>query len=262
MYRGGGSAGHNTTGPGEGRQAPPPCGACPLRNRPGLIAPDAQQREWIERFRTGERSVARGEDLLRQGAPGDRLYTVLEGVLVRHRLLEDGRRQIVNVMFPGDLVGLQAAFDGEIAHTINALTDARLCLFPRDRFLDLVTAHPRFAYDVIWLAAREEDALEQHLVALGQRTARERVAYLALWLIERGLQTGLVEAQSLALTFTQGQVADMLGLSLVHTNRTFQWLRKSGLVDWTMQRIHIPDLARVREWIGFDPAGLPARPYI
>lgn len=241
---------------------PPPCRECPLRSLPGLIAPGSTQREWIEHYRAGERQVAKGDDLLRQGAPGDRLFTVLEGVLIRARLLEDGRRQVVNVMFPGDLIGLQAAFDGEMSHSVTALTDSRLCLFPRDRFMDLVTAQPRFAYDVIWLSAREEDALEQHLVAVGQRPARERVAYLALWLMERGMQTGLVRAHELHVPITQSQVADMLGLSLVHTNRTFQTLRKAGLIDWNVHRIHIPDLDRVRDWIGFDRAGLPARPYI
>nr|WP_282436076.1 MULTISPECIES: Crp/Fnr family transcriptional regulator [unclassified Novosphingobium] len=231
-----------------------------------MVAPDATQREWIERQRAGERAIARGEEVLRQGAPGDRMFTVLDGVLMRYRLLEDGRRQVVNVMFPGDLVGLQAAFDGEISHGVTALTDVRLCVFPRDRFMDLVTAHPRFAYDVIWLCAREEDALEQHLVALGQRPARERVAYLALWLVERGLQTGLVPevdgAAMLPVTITQGQVADMLGLSLVHTNRTMQALRKAGQVDWSGAGIRVPDLASVRALVGFDPHGLPKRPYI
>ena len=124
----------------------------------------------------------------------------------------------------------------------------------------------RFAYDVIWLSAREEDALEQHLVALGQRPARERVAYLALWLIERALQTGITAlegtAATLRVTITQGQVADMLGLSLVHTNRTMQTLRKAGLVDWTGARIFIPRIDTVRALVGFDPQGLPKRPYI
>ncbi|NKJ42857.1 MULTISPECIES: Crp/Fnr family transcriptional regulator [unclassified Novosphingobium] len=266
MFRSGSSAGSGGQSGADQRPSNQPCRTCPLRDRPGLVAPDATQREWIERQRAGERAIARGEEVLRQGAPGDRMFTVLDGVLMRYRLLEDGRRQVVNVMFPGDLVGLQAAFDGEISHGVTALTDVRLCVFPRDRFMDLVTAHPRFAYDVIWLCAREEDALEQHLVALGQRPARERVAYLALWLVERGLQTGLVPevdgAAMLPVTITQGQVADMLGLSLVHTNRTMQALRKAGQVDWSGAGIRVPDLASVRALVGFDPHGLPKRPYI
>lgn len=266
MHRGGGGASGSGQNAAEMRSFNQPCRTCPLRDRPGLVAPDAGQREWIERHRAGERAVSRGEEVLRQGAPGDRLFTVLEGVLMRSRLLEDGRRQVVNIMFPGDLVGLQAAFDGEMGHGVTALTDTRLCLFPRDRFMELVTDQPRFAYDVIWLSAREEDALEQHLVALGQRPARERVAYLALWLVERGLQTGLVAPDSAVATLhvpiTQGQIADMLGLSLVHTNRTLQALRKAGQVDWNGTRIAIPQLDEVRAMVGFDPRGLPKRPYI
>jgi len=265
VYRGGGGAGGNQNAT-EAKQSSQPCSTCPLRDRPGLVAPDASQREWVERYRSGERTVQRGEEVLRQGAPGDRLFSVLDGVLLRYRLLEDGRRQVVNIMFPGDLIGLQAAFDGEMAHGVSALTDTRLCMFPRERFMELVTAQPRFAYDVIWLSAREEDALEQHLVALGQRPARERVAYLALWLVERGLQTGIIAAEgasaTLRVTITQGQVADMLGLSLVHTNRTMQALRKAGLVDWTAARIFIPQIDSIRAMVGFDPLGLPKKPYI
>ena len=61
---------------------------------------------------------------------------------------------------------------------------------------------------------------------------------------------------------TQGQVADMLGLSLVHTNRTLQALRKAGQVDWMGTGIHIPRLDNVRAMVGFDPQGLQKRPYI
>ena len=173
----------------------------------------------------------------------------------------------------GDL-GLRFSFDTEKPQGFassrrqggDCHTQQRNFLFPRDRFMELVTDQPRFAYDVIWLSAREEDALEQHLVALGQRPARERVAYLALWLVERGLQTGLVAPDSAVATLhvpiTQGQIADMLGLSLVHTNRTLQALRKAGQVDWNGTRIAIPQLETVRAMVGFDPRGLPKRPYI
>ena len=93
------------------------CRACPLSGLPGLLTPDETQRAWIEAFKTGETSFVRGEQILRQGARASRLYTVMSGVLMRFRLLEDGRRQIINFMFPGDLIGLQSAFDAEISHS-------------------------------------------------------------------------------------------------------------------------------------------------
>lgn len=240
-----------------------PCRACPLTSAPGLKAPDETQRAWIEAFKAGEVSYAKGETVLRQGARATRLYTLLSGMLVRFRLLEDGRRQILNFMFPGDLVGLQSAFDAELAHGAEALTDARLCAFPRDRFFELAMSHPRLSFDLTWLAAREEAALEEHLVALGQRNARERMTYLAVYLVQRGIDTGVAGPDGvLRLTVTQGQIADMLGLSLVHTNRSMQALRRAGLVHWTATAIAVPDMAAARIFAQMDLAPPPQRPYI
>jgi len=238
-----------------------PCRQCPLAGCEGLIAPDETQRAWIEAFKAGEASYTRGEQVMQQGARATRLYTILDGVLLRFRLLEDGRRQILNFMFPGDLVGLQSAFDAELAHGVEALTDARLCVFPRDRFFELAMSHPRLSFDVTWLAAREEASLEEHLVALGQRNAQERMTYLAVYLVQRAMETGVAQNGVLRLTVTQGQVADMLGLSLVHTNRSMQALRRAGLVDWTINSIAVPDMESARAFAQME--GEPAkRPYI
>ncbi|MDF8333540.1 Crp/Fnr family transcriptional regulator [Novosphingobium cyanobacteriorum] len=240
-----------------------PCRTCPLSATPGLLTPDETQRAWIEAFKTGETSFVRGEQILRQGARATRLYTVLSGVMMRFRLLEDGRRQIINFMFPGDLIGLQSAFDAEISHSVEALTDARVCVFPRDRFFDLAMSHPRLSYDITWLAAREEAALEEHIVALGQRNARERVAWLAVFLVQRAMDTGVAAADGvLRMTITQGQVADMLGLSLVHTNRSMQALRRAGLVDWTIHAIAVPDMAAARDFAQMEAEAPPPRPFI
>lgn len=238
------------------------CRECPLQDCTGLTAPVLAQREWIEAYKSGEARFARGEQVMRQGARANRLYTVLQGVLIRYRLLEDGRRQILNFLFPGDLIGLQAAFDAELSHGVEAMTDTRLCIFPRDRFFDLATTHPRLSFDLTWLASREEAALEEHLVSLGQRSAQERLAYLAVFLVQRGAATGVSREGVLALTVTQSQIADMLGLSLVHTNRSLQALRRQGLVDWSLSTIIVPDLAAARAFAGMEVDASTKRPYI
>lgn len=246
--------------PGSGDRVP--CRQCPLVGRRGLAPPDEGQRAWIESFKSSEVRFARGEQVLRQGGRATRLYTLLEGVLIRYRLLEDGRRQIVNFLFPGDLVGLQAAFDAELTHSVEAMTEARLCAFPRDRFFDLAVSHPKLSFDLTWMAAREEAALEDHLVSLGQRNAQERLAYLAVFLVQRGVATGVVREGVLRLTVTQSQIADMLGLSLVHTNRSLQALRRKGLVDWTLSTIAVPDIEAARSFAQMDGDPYIPRPYI
>ena len=242
---------------------PIPCRECPLQDCPGLRPLEPRQLDYMQEFKTGEIRVERGAAIVRQGSHSAHLYTLLEGVLIRYRSLEDGRRQIVNFMFPGDLVGLQGAFEDPASHSIEALLDARLCVFVQAEFASLIGEHPRLGYDVIWLAAKEETALEEHIVSLGQRTAKERVAYLAVWLLDRALATGIARKDNvLHLPITQSQIADMLGLSLVHTNRTIGMLTREGLVEWKSRVIWIPDMDRACEMVHFDRRTGRVRPFI
>lgn len=239
------------------------CTRCSLRLCSGLRSPREDRLALIEAFKIGEIALDRGEQALVQGARSPHVYTVLEGVLIRFRLLDDGRRQIINFVFPGDLVGLQAALDEPMSHAVEAITPSRLCAFPRERFCEFIGQFADLSYDLIWLAAKEEAALEEHLIALGQRNARERIAYLALFLIERAEGTCLTDAKHrLSISVTQGQIADMLGLSLVHTNRSLQALRREGLVTWSLNTIEIPDIEAVRRYVQFDRSLTAPRPYI
>lgn len=238
------------------------CIRCPLLDCPGLRPMEVQKRETVLAFKQGELALERGGQVLTQGVHSNELYTVLSGVLIRFRLMEDGHRQIINFLFPGDLIGLQSMLDEPMTHGVEALTPSRLCIFPRDRFIDFVGHNPKMGYDVIWLAAKEESALEEHLVALGQRNAKERIAYLALFILKRAEGTCLASQGRVELSITQGQIADMLGLSLVHTNRSMQALRRDGLVRWSLNSIEIPDAETVSQFVRYDPGGSRPRPYL
>ncbi len=242
---------------------PYPCLECPLLGCKGLRPLEEQQRRYIQTIKQAERLYERGDNVLREREEAHHLFTVLEGVLIRFRSLDDGRRQIVNFMFPGDLVGLQGAFDEPSSHSVEALLPARLCVFNRSDFVHLVKESPRLGYDVTWLAAKEETALEGHIVSLGQRSAKERVVFLAVWLLERAIMTGLArDGNVLRIPVTQTQIADMLGLSLVHTNRTIRALAKEDLVNWEPREICVPDMAKAAEFSGFEQLGSSKRPYI
>jgi len=240
-----------------------PCKKCPLQGRPGLRELDECQLEYMQDFKRGEMAIARGGMVFEQGQAGPHLYTVLEGVLIRYRSLDDGRRQIVNFMFPGDLIGLQGAFDGPSNHAVEVLVDSRLCIFDRSTFPEFIGSHPRLAYDITWLAAKEETQLEEHLVSLGQRTAKERLVYLAVWLVDRAQKSGIAgKGNTLTIPITQTQVADMLGLSLVHTNRTMRALLSEGLVEWTPGEICVPDMEAACDFAKFTHEPDSKRPFL
>jgi CRP/FNR family transcriptional regulator, anaerobic regulatory protein len=239
-----------------------PCFNCPLQAIAGLRPLSESQLAYMQDFKQGELYVGKGAIMLSQGSVNQHLYTLLQGVVFRFRMLEDGRRQITNYLFPGDLIGLQGAMDEPLAYGIEAVTPARICLFVRERILELFATHPKLGFDVAWLTAKEESSLDEHLMAVGRRTAAERLAYLALFLFLRGRATGLATKTQLKVSLTQPQIADTVGLSIVHTNKTLQALRRSKLIEWTSDHIGVPDLEKAIAYAKYDLPLETARPFI
>jgi len=239
-----------------------PCANCPLQTVSGLRPLAAGQIEFMQGFKQGELYVGKGAQMLSPGVTSPHLYTLLQGVVFRFKSLEDGRRQIVNFLFPGDMIGLQGAMEDPLQYGIEAVTDARVCIFQRERFLELFSVHPRLGFDVAWLAAQEETSLDEHLTTVGRRNARERIAYLAVFLFLRGRATGVSGRTYLNISLTQAQIADTIGLSVVHTNKTLQMLRKAGTIEWTPDRIGIHDMEAAMTCAKYDLPLESARPFI
>jgi CRP-like cAMP-binding protein len=217
----------------------------------------AKELDFVSSFKTGELVAETGATLLSEGSHSSHLYTLLSGWAFRYKLLPDGRRQILNYMLPGDLVGLQGSIMGEMEHSVEALSTLVLCVFQRDRLNELFANHPGLGFDLTWLAAREERMLDDHLLSLGRRTAMERAAYLLAFLHQRAVSVGLVSERSLIIPISQQHVADTLGLSIVHTNKTLRKLADRGLIHWLDRSCEVVDvhgLMALAEWDGL-PAG-------
>ena len=172
------------------------------------------------------------------------------GWAFRYKVLDDGRRQILNYALPADMLGLQGALMNEMEHSVEALTPLVLCVFPRAKLWDLYSRLPSLAFDITWLAAREEQLIDENLVSLGRRTALERVAYLLLHLFVRAEEAGLVSGGSIQFPFTQQHLADTLGMSLVHTNKTLKRLFVSKAVRWKDRVFEMVDRPRSPAWPG------------
>jgi len=239
-----------------------PCANCPLLSVAGLRPLTPPQIEFMQGFKQGELYVAKGAQMLSQGVVSPHLYSLLQGVLFRFKTMEDGRRQIVNFLFPGDMIGLQGAMEDPLHYGVEAITEARVCIFQRERFLELFSTHPRLGFDVAWLAAQEDSSLDDHLTSVGRRSARERIAYLALFLFLRGRATGMAGRTYLNISLTQAQIADTIGLSIVHTNKTLQSLRRSKVVEWTPDRIGIHDMDAAIACAKYDLPPESPRPFI
>ena len=221
------------------------CTDCPLRDFEVFKERSHSEVSFIQRFKNGELTAMAGATVLDEGTHNDSLFTVLSGWVFRYRTLEGNRRQIINYGLPGDFLGLQSTLDDVTSNGIEALTDVTLCHFDRHKLWSLYADHPRLAYDMTWIAARQERSFEEQLLTLGQRTAFERIAYLLWHLFDRARVVGLVLDNTVHLPIRQQHIADTLGLSLVHTNKTLQKIREDGAIDIHDRALHVLDEGRL-----------------
>ena len=220
---------------------PEHCADCRWRASDAFLPCGPQELAAIERFRNGIERVAAGGVVIAVGRLSPRLYTVYSGWAFRFTSLSDGRRQILNFLMPGDFLGLQAEFVDDGTHGVQALTELQLCAFPRSELWPVFTRQPELAYHVTWLAAKQQQLLDENLVTLGQRNAAERIAMLLIVLWRRAERLGLTRDGSMDFPLNQQHIADALGLSLVHTNKTLRRLEALGLHTLRAGRLRLID---------------------
>ena len=208
----------------------------------------------IQSLKGREVRLAAGETLIYEGQADAPLYTLLEGWAFRFKTMSDGRRQILNFLLPGDFIGVQQKMDAVSANGVNALTDAVFCVFRRDALWALHQQSPIMGFNITWLTAHEESLVDDTLLSVGRRSAEERIAVLLVRLFKHAaaLQT---DAMVVGVPFplTQQHVADGLGLSLVHTNKTLRKLEQRGLHCITGGRLYLRNpaaLARIADLYG------------
>ncbi len=212
----------------------------------GVLAVDKAVRERILRVRAGE-------DLISEGDRPDRVWVILSGWLSRYKTLEDGRRQIVNFILPGDTCDAYVYLLPRMDHSIGALTSVVYSEIERDRFEGLI-ASDRTVAEALWCELLADNAIQREwAVNIGRRLALERVAHLLCEIFERLRPVGLLEGNSCAFPITQLDLADATGLSVVHLNRTLQELRASGLIVLRERTLTVNDLDELKKAGLFNP---------
>jgi CRP-like cAMP-binding protein len=239
-----------------------PCHECALRAC-GIFKPiTAEELNSINQIKRDHLLVQAGGEIIRAGDKAPELYTLYSGWAFRFKTLPDGRRQILNFLLPGDLLGLQAAMFDAALHGIEALTEVELCALPRRDIWALFGEMPALAFDVTWLGSREESIVDENLTSAGRRSASERVAALIIALYKRSKALGLVAEETFAFPLTQQHIADAMGLSLVHTNKTLARLRRLGMFKRANGMLTLTN-PRVLERMGqYYAQEVPLRPLI
>ncbi|MFZ3234418.1 MAG: Crp/Fnr family transcriptional regulator [Stellaceae bacterium] len=198
------------------------------------------------------RLVRRNRDIVSEGRNYETLFVLQQGCAIRYRVLHDGRRQILNILLPGDFVGFPGCFFENALYAITALSDVVVCPVPFAVLIGLFEHRPRLAATIFWSFACEAAIYAERLIDIGRRSAIERVAHFLLELLTRLRTVGLADENSYHMPLTQELIADALGLSVPHVNRTLRQLRDDGLVTIEEQRVVVNDIDAMSALADFE----------
>ncbi|MGE0666759.1 MAG: Crp/Fnr family transcriptional regulator [Sphingomonadales bacterium] len=198
----------------------------------------------------------RGTDLINAGDAPTHGFVVETGWAIRYSLLSDGRRQVLNVLMPGDIFDLQVFVAAEADHSVTAITDMTVKTFKAEDLLNLFHLSGRLAQALWWASVQEEAMLREQIVRNGRRNAGERIAHFLLELHRRALIVGEGSEEGFRLPMTQTLIGDALGLTSIHVNRILKRFRDQELIRRTGQWIELTDIEALVELCDFDPSYL------
>ena len=222
------------------------------------------ERGALEKLEERQRRVRRGAVLQRENEPCNELFILRKGLMMSYVLLDDGSRQILRFLFPGDMLGVSSAVYQEAPETLAALSDCVVSPFDRAALSEIMRDHPRLSALIMVMNQMERVALTDRLAALGRTSAKARIAALLLEMRNRLRMRDRAMGDSFMLGLTQEEIGDATGLTAVHVNRMLRQLEEDGLIRREAGRVTLIDeraLASAANYVnrfqGLDLSWLP-----
>ncbi|VWX49396.1 Crp/Fnr family transcriptional regulator [Novosphingobium sp. 9U] len=204
----------------------------------------------------GARHVSAHSVLLEEGARADSLLFLLDGWAFSYKTLRTGKRQILGVLIPGDTCGSEVFALESLDFGVALVTGGTVAMVPEQTYSRIRQDHPQLAFALVRSAAVNEVILRQSLVNLACKDAYARVAHLFCEIWERLRIVAAAEGPEYEFPVSQGQIANMLGLTPVHINRTLRRLREDGLTTFKGGVLTVHNIDSLRQLAGFDPSYL------
>jgi CRP-like cAMP-binding protein len=214
-----------------------------------------EEQRVLEDVSAASRRCAVADDLLKMGDPADRVCILLEGLACRHKLLPDGRRQILAYLFAGDMTDPRQLLQPRVDHSICVIWPAEVAMLS-SASVHKLESHPNIALAMARYSLMQQAIMREWLVNVGHRTAFERLGHLLCEIYVRLEAVGLTREYAFELPLTQAELGDTLALSAVHVNRTLMELRRLKLVTFQNRHVVIHDYGALHMAAGFDPSYL------
>lgn len=237
---------------------PPVAGSALARKLNALRFLSVDGIAYLESLQARTVDLDAGSEFVTDGDPMKTSFIVQSGWAIRYILLSTGRRQIISYALPGDILGLHADFRRNATYSAAALTPLRVATVEPKRLTDLHRLYPDVAAGLNWCSTREHAILGDQAMRLGRLAADQRIIHLILELWHRLKLIGENDGRRLDVPMTQTDIADTLGLSVVHTNRQLSKLRQAGRITMEHKQIRLNDFDRLIEMSEFNPDHLEA----
>ena len=202
-------------------------------------------------------TFGRKQTIRAQGEPVNEVYFLAEGWVACSMGVLNGRRQIVSVSLAGDLLGVPSVCLTRAAVTFETLTPAVVQVISLEAFAGLFMKLPRLSLSLFLVSQQERVRLMERLASVGQTKAVQRIAAFLLHIYERLQQIAPVEDYSFELPLTQAELAEIVGLTFVHVNRSLRELDRRGFIQRSGKRVTLANVDGLREL-----AGLPEHQFI
>lgn len=217
------------------------CKLCPLRQTSAFRPLRGKELEFVRRIKTDQLELPARADLLREGETRNQVFTLFSGWAFRYMMLDERTRQILDIVLPGDLIGLQSPLTGRLRHSVRSITPVSLCLLDGQGFRSLFDGHPELSEALVTTLLIEEQRADTRLLLLGRLRPTQRLAYLMLELAERLERRGMIEGDRFAIPLTYEHLADMIGVSRSQIGASLTDLRQRGWAKLTEGNLTLID---------------------
>lgn len=220
---------------------------------------DGDEAAALERLTCGARMLPAEHVLFHEDSRPEHVCVILSGMAYRYKLLPGGRRQILGYLIPGDVCDTHFVLFNQPDHCLALASDSLIAKVPLRAVSVVVARYPRIERALMLAALLDHAILREWLLNIGQRNAVQRLGHFLCEMHLRAEAVGLVALDgSVAMPINQAALADSIGQTPVHVNRTLQRLRKDNLILLRQRRLTILDPSRLAEESGFDAQYLRA----
>ncbi len=230
------------------------CTECSIRRLALFHGVPEDELVWTQTYRSCQYTVPVRKEVYQESQASDFMFTVYHGWFAIYKTLDNGKRQILRIALPGDMLGFQANLEAPMTHSAISLTDAVLCAFPRHEMPELLRKNLSVSKRLTELNARDMNICQNRLLTIGQQSAIERIAFFCCELFFR-IKAIYKDQQSDDVFFplSQEDLGDATGLTKIHVNRTLKTMRERGLMEISSKYLKIHDVNDLCKLGNFDP---------